>query len=434
MNAPTDADAVVAIAATANNNESNPNANPKAPPLQKPSYYIESFHEHFFPHPNDDAVDSSTLPPRKKLSIAQRYATSMARRPKTHLSIAFVIAVVLSFIGLRFGDFNVAVDNAGWWSRGTMISNRATQETIVSMNRNDLFYDSTGEFWEELQTVVQPNWQGDESPTSTGADDEEEEEVDESMLASVCSGEWYGSKDMVRADESNLFTVWKTMDAEEKDPEKSALNPDAMYDLCMAEQNTLKSLESSDSCYKCSGISPDDDGKCIQPYSLVLMARLHLVDNDIEQLNTLAESITCDMLRSSWTPNVQRQFTIALKTCVNWSIRMTTGDRNNTITIQDTTITVTNPCPLPITFLPSVVDDYFPTSDPPIVRYSSSYYATKGGSSAVSEMYEESEKGAYDRSDGSPLSGVYETTDEEFQTTYADAIVGRDMTLAVGSA
>jgi len=35
---------------------------------------------------------------------------SMARKPKTHLSIAFVIAVILSFLGLRFGNFKVAIE------------------------------------------------------------------------------------------------------------------------------------------------------------------------------------------------------------------------------------------------------------------------------------------------------------------------------------
>lgn len=83
-------------------------SNPRAPPLQKPSYYVDSFHEHFFPHPEDDDVDDADgLPTRKKLNLFQRYATSMARRPWTHLSIAFVIAVVLSFLGLKFGDFKV---------------------------------------------------------------------------------------------------------------------------------------------------------------------------------------------------------------------------------------------------------------------------------------------------------------------------------------
>jgi len=129
--------------ATDNSSEEAPinsNANNKAKPqlLALPSYYVDSFHEHFFPHADDD---NDELVVRKNLSIPQRYvyslyyacicfvcgifslccwyilflpiyryAMSMARKPKTHLSIAFIIAVILSFLGLRFGNFKVAIE------------------------------------------------------------------------------------------------------------------------------------------------------------------------------------------------------------------------------------------------------------------------------------------------------------------------------------
>ena len=85
-------------------------------------------------------------------------------------------------------------------------------------------------------------------------------------------------------------------------------------------------------------------------------------------------------------------------------------------------------------FLPTVVDDLFPTSDPPLVRYSSSYFATKKSNADVRVMYDASENGAFGRSDSDPLAGVYDTTGQSFSDYYADAIVGRDMALAVGSA
>eukprot|EP00580_Thalassiosira_gravida_P014932 CAMPEP_0201661984 /NCGR_PEP_ID=MMETSP0494-20130426/4208_1 /ASSEMBLY_ACC=CAM_ASM_000839 /TAXON_ID=420259 /ORGANISM="Thalassiosira gravida, Strain GMp14c1" /LENGTH=1144 /DNA_ID=CAMNT_0048140245 /DNA_START=29 /DNA_END=3463 /DNA_ORIENTATION=+ len=432
--------APVAIA-TVNNDSGNiintiarPNSNPKNPPLQKPSYYIDSFHEHFFPHPQNDAVDTSNKY-KKPLSIPQRYATSMARRPWTHLITAFVIAVILSFVGLRFGDFKVAINNSGWWSRGTEIANRATQEMMIRLNRYDLFFDETGEVWEELQSEMQPDWQGPRNDR-VGENQNNETEgmgVDDATLTSVCSGEWYGSGDMMSGSNENLFTIWKTEDAEAKDPEKSILDADAMYDLCMAEENTLSALEDGDHCYKCP-----DTGSCVPPYSLVLMARLHLTGNDISKLDSLSELISCDTLKSTWTAGVQGDFTMALKTCVNWSIRMASDDTKNKdgmITMQNTSIAVTNPCPFPIRFRATVVDNLFPTTLPNIVRYSSSYYATKMSKEDTNGMYEANENdNAYDRSDGTPLSGVYETTDETFQMIYSDAIVGRDMVLAVGSA
>ena len=124
-----------------------------------------------------------------------------------------------------------------------------------------------------------------------------------------------------------MNVIWKTEDVDEEGrAEKSMLDGEAMYDLCKAEESTLAQLEASDSCYKCTsevrgrGLFDDGgsgQGKCIEPYSLVLMARLYLVNNNISEINTLSQTISCGNLRSSWAPTVQRQFTIALKSCVN---------------------------------------------------------------------------------------------------------------------
>ena len=55
----------------------NSNANNKAKPqlLSLPSYYVDSFHEHFFPHADDEDNDDEQIV-RKKLSIPQRYVIS----------------------------------------------------------------------------------------------------------------------------------------------------------------------------------------------------------------------------------------------------------------------------------------------------------------------------------------------------------------------
>ena len=113
---------------------------------------------------------------------------------------------------------------------------------------------------------------------------------------------------------------------------------------------------------------------------------------------------------------------------------MSSVNNDNSITIQSTTITATDPCHFPFGFQPVAVDDLFPTASPPVVRYSSYYFATKKGKAEVQTMYEDSEAELYDRSDGNPMEGVYKTTAEDFQEMYSDAIVGRDISLAVGSA
>ena len=374
-----DKPANAASAAADNKSEARAAEDKPSAPRAVPSFYSAGFSDHFFPTSDDDGGNESP----KKLSIFQRYAMSMARRPWTHMVTAFVLAVVLSTCGLVFGEFKVAIDNAGWWSRGTLISDRSSQEILVAQNRETLFLDETGEVWNELETVVQPNWQ---TQTVGNRKKSSKDDVDDETISKICSGKWYGSGDMTSSRQKNLVAAWKTDDAESKVPERSVLDPDAMYDICVAEQNTLSALSSEDLCYKC------EDGNCISPYSLVLMARLFLNDEGLTDVSTLPQQISCDDLRSLWTPSVQEQFTSALNICVNWSVKLATTDGfNGTITIQDTTIVVTNPCPFPIKFLPTVVDDAYPTSPDNLVRYTTSYYATKKANGDLETMYENSQ-------------------------------------------
>ena len=79
-------------------------ADPAATPPAPPSYYVARFRAQF---PAADGVVPAPL------SLPQRYAVSMARRPRTHLLVAFGVALVLSFVGFRFGEFAVSIDNSG---------------------------------------------------------------------------------------------------------------------------------------------------------------------------------------------------------------------------------------------------------------------------------------------------------------------------------
>lgn len=421
------------VKSTVNNRETPPSQPTNKKQLNsRPSFYSANFSEHFFPVHDDT--------PRKKLSLASRYGAAMARRPATHLLVALVIAIVLSFLGLKFGKFEVAVDNSGWWSRGTTISNRATQELVVGLNRKDLFYGGDDE-WVELQTVTQPNWQSeDESEDgeecvrtnpSDPADICDKDQVDNSTLQQVCRGDWYGSREMVKGGEKNLVGVWKTIDAESSNPTRSALEADAMYDLCVAEKNTLEVLQKEDLCYKCSTAGNEEDS-CIEPYSLVLMARLFLADNYTASYSSTlgSESFACDDLRTSWTATIQKDFTSMLQNCVAWAIAFSGDDKNATTALVENDV---NMCPYS-QFLPTVVDELFPTAIPPVVRYTSSFYATKSNDETIDQMYSADQNNDFDRSDDDPLSGVYDTTNTAFYDIYSDSIVGRDMSLAVGSA
>ena len=376
------------------------------------------------------------------------------------------------------------VNNAGWWSRGTEISNRATQELVVSLNRRELFFggsdgdagdgDADDDVWQELQQVTQPNWQGggddtdkeekDDATTNdkekegnattkdddgsskecvrtnpsdptTLCNDDQEVDVDDAVLENICSGEWYGSKKMTSGGGQHLFGMWKTADAESSSTSSSSgggslLEANALYDLCIAETNTLAALENANSCYKCPSIGSvdvkEEKDECIAPYSLVLMARLYLANNYTAAYSTMASnSISCENLRSAWTPVAQAEFTSMLQTCVDWSLRLVQSSDNATSSMGITWDNELPPCLYP-QFLPTVIDDLFPSSNPPIVRYTSSYYATKKSDEVIEQMYEDAQSDNYDGGNGDFLSGVYDTTKTDFYDFYSDSIVGEN--------
>lgn len=90
-----------------------------------------------------------------------RQARFVARRPWLCFGVSFLIATVLSVVGLIVGDFDVAADNAGWRTRGTIIANRHQQVILVLFNRFRLFYEGE-EAWEDLTNNVQTGWESDD--------------------------------------------------------------------------------------------------------------------------------------------------------------------------------------------------------------------------------------------------------------------------------
>lgn len=85
----------------------------------------------------------------------------VARKPWLCFGVAFLISTVLSVIGLIVGDFQVAADNAGWRTRGTLIADRHQQVILVLFNRYRLFNEGESA-WEDLTKNVQSSWEGDD--------------------------------------------------------------------------------------------------------------------------------------------------------------------------------------------------------------------------------------------------------------------------------
>jgi hypothetical protein len=185
--------------------------------------------------------------------------------------------------------------------------------------------------------------------------------------------------------DSNLWPVWKTVS-----DKTSALSPDVMLEICEAEASTQAELEGQGLCMGCP------DGKCLPPFSLILMVRTMLDSFDS----------SCAKLMQAYAPE-EDFFTSTLQTCVE--------DIKTSADISSVTS-------CPEGFYPSVVDDKF-GADNPVVQYTSSYYYT--GDDNVDAIYDIVK--TFDRSNGGLVSGVYETTNEDFVNDYIDSVLISDM-------
>lgn len=109
---------------------------------------------------NISCTESSRLQENEtedKESFVVRRAKAMGRNPWTHLLVGFFVSTAIGVVGMTVGKFSIAVDNDGWRTRGTLISERQQQIRLVLKKRNDLFEDTDGSLWEELKQNVQPN-------------------------------------------------------------------------------------------------------------------------------------------------------------------------------------------------------------------------------------------------------------------------------------
>lgn len=385
------------------------------------------------------------------LTLPQRYALSMARQPKKHLLASLLVSIILSTITILYGNLKISVDVSGWWTRNTLISNRSTQQLLIKNFRTRLFRDDNGQVWKKLTEEMQPDWQKTTWKEDTGQEDEGESKGNSTrrMEDIICNGSWYGSEFMTNTAELPLVSIWKTLDAEFVNSKRSALDADALYELCKAEEKTLQFLEEEDLCFKCP-ISYDgasSRSKCIQPFSLVLMSRLYLdstngnfeifqrrADEVLIDSEFLLPSIDCTSLRDQWTPTIHAQFTSMLQSCSNYAM-----ERAELKPITNGQYTK---CVLPLPIM-TVVDDRFPLSNPPIIRYTSSIYATKNDEASIKAMYRADQSNQFHTgsSESSILQGLYEaginsiyaTPKQSFYELYLEEILPKDLGLAIGS-
>jgi hypothetical protein len=110
-----------------------------------------------------------------KCTLGDRYFASIADSPCSHFNVSLIAAITIGIIGIWAGDLELAVDNAGWTSRGTLISNRETQVKLVHRNRRDLWASASRgdgkDVWDDLTQHVQPCWENDDDDVASADDD-----------------------------------------------------------------------------------------------------------------------------------------------------------------------------------------------------------------------------------------------------------------------
>ena len=197
-------------------------------------------------------------------------------------------------------------------------------------------------------------------------------------------------------DDTRLWPVWKTTSSSD-----TAIDPQVILDICLAEENTQRILEEEGLCIPCG-----DTGRCLPPFSVVFYARLS-IDNGM--------SMTCQQLSDAWGP-FQQQTVEDWKACV--AVLRETYDPNDVFLPSD----------CPYGFWPSLVEETFDETS--LSRYTSSIFATDY--SHVDDMYLIADR--FDRSDDRKVTGAYDTQWEDFVNKYTDESLTRDMSLALGSA
>ncbi len=303
-------------------------------------------------HDDDDDV-KAYKPGRSSLifSFPQRYASSIARRPATHLTAALLLSIALLIIVVTKGNLHIDAPGLGWLTKGTVIANRAAQVQLTN---------------EMLR----------------GGEDDRRSLLEEGAL--YCSGKWYESDKLLDPIELNLVSFWKIPDMSEK----SALDADALYEMCRKEEHMLNMLSENDLCHKCL-IDIDQEERCIQPYSLVGLARLYLLarrsslgfgDFQLDDgLGTehLLPSVSCAKLRQSWSRATQSQFEKVLLECTNYLL-----EEKQLKPASNTDYSECKNFPM---MAASLVDDQFVETGR--VQYTTSIFATKNDAASIKSMY-----------------------------------------------
>jgi len=399
----------------------------------------------------------------KSYSLIERSAMRMARWPKTHFWVALLVTLVASVIGFFVGGFTLDTNNVGWESRGTTISTRQTQLSLLHYNEKRLFNEGES-VWEDLLRNVQRDKEDLLFYVQTGGrtfeDDnnivEDGDDRRNSRRRHLTEGRQNEplSRERTLEDKLNFQQVFEVnnhlpkmpainqtfvqslsrkLQEEERENgdgfplagcdfdwysdgrmfNNSHLSPvwktkqssdsfvhgDVLFELCVAEDNTQRFLEENDLCFGCDG------GRCLPPFGIVLFARLTVPGGLL---------MDCTELADAWFPLYQLQTQKEWELCVE-------GIREADNVIRDGL-----PDSCGDYFSPTMVDNLFDTTGQ--VTYTSSMFATRVG--MIDELYDN--QNSFDRG-GDLVEVAYDTLWQDFNLKLQETALNRDMVFAAMS-
>ena len=74
----------------------------------------------------------------RDLPIRARVAVFIARNPRTIIFSTLGVSLILCMIDVLYGNINVDMENRGWKSRGTKISERGMQSSVFKKYRIEI--------------------------------------------------------------------------------------------------------------------------------------------------------------------------------------------------------------------------------------------------------------------------------------------------------
>jgi len=380
---------------------------------------------------NSVASDTESLPSR-----TENLVCFLARHPGKCLATALLLSLVISVFVALVGELKVTTETKGWKSRGTLLSNRQMQDSLVRKFKNDLFFN---EYLELPRQEEQSPWDYIVNNIVTGymgMDGEEDLSDDvqpstfntstKSLQSQACYSDHYLSPDFIFY--NHLIAAWKS-DPKEDDDESasfSILDPEAMLEICEAELNTNLLLQEKGYCGDCA-----ESNHCPPPNSIIMLLRNFLAGpidfkSSLDLANLL--SIPCSNLIEMYRP-LRSVFTNMLVACTN-------DVKNN---FDSATQELGNVTLCPQGFSPNMVDVNFGVGDNTFLRYSASYFNTfdldlsdKENDIIIEKMYDILKD--FDRADETIVLGVYDTNYGNFNAYFTNEVLLADVSFAFLSA